>query len=298
MNPSMLSSVLRRAARNMSSNPYLHLASTGTMAFSLLVIGAFTVLYVNINHLLGSWQLNVRIVAFVKDELPEAGTKRVQDSIAGLYGVEQARFVSKDEAMGRLRGQLKHRLSLLDGLRKNPLPASFEIRLSQTWQNWEHVEPLAKQIEAFPEIEDVEYCKSWLHQFSAFITFFRLASLVVGGLVFAAAIFVSANTIRLALYARRDELDIMRLVGATDSFIKAPYYIQNIVEGVLGGIIATVLLFVTYKLFAAKIQAPGVFWGPVQIHFLSLKGTAALLLAGIVMGWFGSYLSLRKFLRP
>lgn len=298
MNVTLLSSVLRRAVRNVSANPYLHVASAGTMAFSVLIIGAFMMLYVNITHLIRSWQLNMRIVAYVKDGVPEASSERLGQGIAGLYGVAQARFVSKAEAMARLRSQLKHRRSLLDGLRENPLPASFEIQLNRTWQTWERVGPLAEKIKSFPEIDDVEYSESWFQQFSAFTVFFKLASLIIGGLVFATAVFVSANTIRLALYAKRDELEIMRLVGATDSFIKAPYYIQNLVEGLFGGLVALGLLFGSYKLFAAKVQAAGVFLGPVEIRFLSFSGTVALLLAGILMGWFGSYLSLRQFLRP
>ncbi len=298
MNFTLLSSILRRAFRNASANPYLHLAATGTMAFSLLIIGTFSVVYVNINGLIRSWQLNIRIVAYVKDGVPEASIEGLRQGVVKLYGVEQARFVSKNEAMARLKRQLKHRLSLLDGLRENPLPASFEVQLNRTWQTWERVDLLAKKIRSFPEIDSVEYSESWLHRFSAFITFFKLASLIIGALVLATTIFVSANTIRLALYAKRDELDIMRLVGATDAFIKTPYYIQNAAEGLLGGLIATGLLFGSYKLLAARVQAAGVFLGHVEIRFLSMSGIAALLLAGILMGCFGAYLSLKQFLRP
>ncbi|NVM56493.1 MAG: ABC transporter permease [Desulfobacterales bacterium] len=298
MNLTMLSSVFRRAMRNISAAPYLHVAATGTMAFSLLIIGAFAVICVNINDLIRLWQQNIRVVAYLIDGLPETRIEPLRQHIAKFYGVEQVRFVSKDEAMARFRVQLKHRLSLLDGLRENPLPASFEIRLIHAWQSWERVDPLAEQIRAFPEIGDVEYGEAWLHRFSAFIGFFKLASLIIGGLVFATAVFVSANTLRLGLYARREEIEIMRLVGATSSFIKTPFYIQNLIEGLVGGLIASGLLFGSYKLLIDRAQAPGIFLGPFQIRFLSLSGIGALLLAGMLMGWFGSYFSLKQFQRP
>jgi cell division transport system permease protein len=157
---------------------------------------------------------------------------------------------------------------------------------------------LADQIKGLSGVEDVEYSQSWLQKVSAYTTFFRLTSLIIGGLVVATAVFVSANTIRLALYANRDELEIMRLVGATDSFIKAPFYMHNLFEGFLGGAIALGVLFASYKVFAAKLQAPEVLLGPVQIRFLSLWGTGALLLIGMAMAWLGSYFSLRQSLRP
>ncbi|NVM20647.1 MAG: ABC transporter permease [Desulfobacterales bacterium] len=298
MNLTILSSVFRRALRNISASPYLHMAATGTIAFSILIIGAFAMLYMNINDLIGSWQQNIRVVAYLTDKVPKASIEPLRQNIAGLYGVKRVRFVSKDQAMARLRSQLKHRQSLLDGLSENPLPAAFEIQLIRAWQSWGRIDPLTEQIKAFPEISDVEYGEAWLHRFSAFISFFRLAALIIGGLVFATAVFVCTNTIRLAIYAKRAELEIMRLVGATDFFISTPFYIQNLLEGLLGGLIAIGLLFASYKLFVANVQAPGVFMGPFQGRFLSLPGTGALLAAGMLMGWCGSFLSLKQFLKP
>jgi cell division transport system permease protein len=172
------------------------------------------------------------------------------------------------------------------------------MQLNRTWQGRERLNLLVEQIKGFSEVEDVEYSQAWLHRISVYATFFRLASLIIGGLVAATAIFVSANTIRLTLYANRDELEIMRLVGATDSFIKAPFYMHNLFEGFLGGAIALGVLFASYKVFAAKLQAPEVLLGPVQIRFLSLWGTGALLLIGMAMAWLGSYFSLKQSLKP
>lgn len=298
MNLTTLSFIFQRVRRNISTSPYLHVATTGTIAFSLLIIGAFGLVYVNINHLIRSWQDNIRVVAYLSDELPEGSRAPLQQRLARLYGVGNIRYISKDDAMNRLKRQMKHRLSLLEGLRENPLPASFEIRLVQGWHSWDRLDPLVDQIKAFPEIEDVECGQAWLRRFSQFIAFFKLASLILGVLIVATTVFVCTNTIKLTLYTKRQELDIMRLVGATDAFIQTPFYIQNLIEGLLGGLIAVGVLFGTYRLFISRIQSPHLLLSSGEITFLSLTACEVLLSVGMLMGWLGSYLSVKQCLRP
>ena len=298
MNFTLLSSVVRRVQKNFSTNPYLHLATAATIAFSLLIIGIFAILYVNINDLIRSWQEKIRVVAYLNNDVSEEQIEPLRQSLAKLTGVEQVVYVSKDEALARLKKQMKHRISLLEGLRENPLPGSFEIQLAQGYQTWQHVDALSDQLKVFPEIDEVESAEAWLHRFSGFIGFFKLASLVIGALIFATTVFVCANTIRLTLFSKRQEIEIMRLVGATDAFVKTPFYIQNLLESLLGGLLALSLLFCSYKLFIARVQAPGALLSACDIRFLSLAGCAILLLIGMLMGWFGSFLSLRHFLRP
>jgi len=297
-NLTTLSSIFQRVRRNISTSPHLHWAATATIAFSLLIIGTFTLVYVNVNGLIKSWQANIRVVAYLQDGLPEGRRAPLEQGLAKLYGVGEIRYVSKDEAMNRLKGQVKHRLSLLEGLRENPLPASFEIRLVQGWQSRERLDPLVDQIKQFAGIDDVEYGQAWLRRFSQFIAFFRLVSLIIGVLIVAATVFVSANTIKLTLCTKRQELEIMSLVGATDAFIQTPFYIQNMIEGLLGGVIAVGVLFGTYKLFIGGVESPHLLLSSGDIAFLSPAACGALLSAGILIGWIGSFLSLKRFLRP
>ena len=298
MNLTTRSSIFQRVRRNVSTTPYLHLATTATIAFSLLIIGTFALVYANISDLIRSWQDNIRVVAYLSDGLPEGRRTSLQQRLAKLYGVGEIHYVSKDEAMDRLKRQMKHRLSLLEGLRENPLPASFEIRLVQGWQSWERLDPLVDQIKQLPDIEDVEYGQAWLRRFSQFIAFFRLASLIIGVLIVATTVFVCTNTIKLTLYTKRQELEIMSLVGATDAFIQTPFYIESLIEGFLGGLIAVGLLFGTYRLFISRVQSPHLLLSSGEIAFLSLTACGALLAVGMLIGWFGSYLSLKRFLRP
>ncbi len=297
MNRATVSSVFRRVGRNMSTSKSLHLAATGSIAFSLLILGVFAILYVNINHVVTSWQEDVRIVAYLAEGLSTEEIDSLRESIAQLDGVGHVGYISKDDAMARLRKQMKHRLSLLEGLQENPLPASLEIRLVGRWESWDQVQPLISQMKASPEIEDVEYGEAWLHRVSGLIGFFKLASLVVGSLILATTVFICTNTIRLTVYSKREELEIMKLVGATDAFIKAPFYVQNLIQGLLGGLIAVALLFASYMTFIAKVQTSDALFSTIEIHFLTRSTMLLLVLVGIFIGWLGSYFSLRHFLK-
>jgi len=297
MNPTLFVSVLRRMKRNVTATPYLHLAATGTIGLCLLIMGCFIILYSNLNDLIDVWQKDIRIVAYIKDGVSERQRTLLAQTISKLNSVKGVSFTSKDEALTHLRKQMKHRSSLLDGLHTNPLPACFKIELVESQKNRANISLLSRKIKELPEIEDVEYAKAWLQRFSGFISFFRLASLVVGLVIFATTVFICSNTIGLTLYARHDELDIMRLIGATDSFIKAPFYIQNLIQGLLGGLLAITLLFAVYNIFITKIDAYGALLATWKVRFLSLKEVCELLLTGVLIAWLGSYISLKQFLK-
>jgi cell division transport system permease protein len=289
-------SILRRIRRNISAAPYINVATTGSISFSLVIIGIFVLLHINISDLIKGWQHNIRLVAYLGDGTPGDRIEIIQQGLAKLQGVESVRYVSKQEAFDQLRIQLKHRASLLEGLRTNPLPASFEIRLVDTLSNWEHVEPLTNLVKGFPEVDQVEYGKAWLRRFSGFIAFFKLTSFIVGALVLGTTVFICANTIKLTLYAKREELEIMRLVGATEAFVKTPFYIQNLIEGLIGGLIALGLLFLAYKFLVGRVHGLETTVSTFGVRFFSLSGVLGLLWTGMLMGWLGSYLSLRQFL--
>lgn len=291
------SGLLKRMKRNFASAPCLHLAATGSIAFALLIIGIFFLLFVNINNAAEKWQKNIRIIAYLKDPVRQKDLASLRQRLAEMPAVSQVQFVSKQQAWQQLKIQLAHRQSLLDGLSENPLPASFEVRLADTPEGWKRVASLAGQIEALAGVDQVEYGQAWLKRFSGFMAFFRLTALVVGILVLAAGVFICANTIRLTLYARREEFEIMRLVGATDVFIKAPFYVQNIVEGLLAGLVALGLLFCIHEFFVARVQHQEIMLSTFQITFIPLSGVVGVLWVGVFMGWLGSYISLKQFLR-
>jgi cell division transport system permease protein len=245
---------------------------------------------------MNSWKKGINIIAYLKPDISEANLLDIKSKIQGFYGVAEVEFISKEEAMKRLREQIKRQSSLLDGLNENPLPDAFEIRLTGQASNSEKIENLAVQIESLPEIDDVEYGQRWIGRFVKVFELFRLTGYAMSGLFFIAAVFIVANTIRLVIYSRREEIEIMRLVGATDRFIKVPFYIEGIIQGAIGGIIGLAALFAAFIYISTNVEH-GLSSDLLHIRFFSLRLSITIILCSMLVGWLGCFISLRQFLK-
>jgi cell division transport system permease protein len=286
----------KRIKRNITASPFLHVAAMGSIVFALVIVGIFSLLFVNINEAIKVWEKNIRLVAYLKDRVSPEDVENLRESLSDLKAVASVHFIPKQEAWKDLKKLLEHRASLLDGLSQNPLPDSFEITLTPSQENWNRLTSLSKKISDFPGVDQVEYGKAWVHRLLGFIAFFRLAAVVIGVFVLASSAFVCANTIKLTIFARRDAFEIMKLIGATDAFVKRPFYIQNLLEGLVGAGVAIGLLFGVYRFFVGRIQQEVMMLSGFQISFLPVSGMLAMLSTGMILGWIGSYFSLRKFL--
>lgn len=287
----------KRAIQDILDHKFLNAVTIITIATSILIVSAFALFFVNASDIISSWQKGVRIMAYIRPDIPHADISALKLKIQALYGVQNVKFISKEEALQMLKDQMKRQSSLFANLKENPLPDAFAIRMIPTSQDQGKIEDLANRLEALPEIDDVEYGRKWLARFTNIFNLFRLSGFALGGLFSVAAVFIVANTIRLVLYTRREEVEIMRLVGAADSFIKAPFYIEGIIQGALGGTIGLAVLFVTFFIVSSNVQqgfAPDLF----TIRFLSVKVYGAIIFCSTCVGWLGCYLSLKQFLKP
>jgi len=163
-------------------------------------------------------------------------------------------------------------------------------------ESWQNIDSLAAQIKALPQIDEVEYGQRWVGRFAQIISLFRLAGYAMGTLFFMATIFIVANTIRLVIYSRRDEVEIMRLVGATDNFIKIPFYFEGLIQGTLGALIGLVMLYVAFIFISSNVEK-GFFPGLFRFHFLSPTLLLAIVLVSMLVGWLGCFISLKQFLK-
>ncbi len=143
----------------------------------------------------------------------------------------------------------------------------------------------------------MEYGQKWLGRFSQIIKLFSLAGYVLGGMFLMAAIFFVANTVRLVIYSRRDEIEVMRLVGAEPGFIKGPFYMQGLIQGFLGGVLGLAGLFAVYFAISTQVQQ-GFGTGVFEVRFLPVSVYAGIIVGSILVGWLGCYLSLKQFLKP
>ena len=289
---------IRRALRNMSQWPLLCTASVLTMAVALGTIATFFLVVVNIEQLAHRWTKEIQVVAYL-DEAPK------QEELAGLIKkleqfpeVESVNYVSKEEALKRFRSRLGDDASLLEGVSHDLLPASFELGLRVAYRNQAGIDKVIARLKKTIAVDDLRYGQNWLERFNTFVDMLRFIGLVLGGFLLFAALFIVSNTIKLTLYARRDELEIMALVGATLRFIQIPFLLEGALQGLLGGVLSLAFLGLIFKLVIARSIAS--FWltpADFELLFLTLRQQLILVAAGILLGILGSLTSLRRFVR-
>ena len=292
----MTTPFVKRAIQDLKSNRFLNMVTVVIIAFAVLIVSAFTLFFLNVTDVMDAWKRGVRIMVYLKEEPDRRGPDDIQQAIESIAGVQQAVFISKAEALKLLKAQMHRQASLFQDLKENPLPDAFEVRIIPSAQSQEAVEMLADRIESLPEIEEVEYGQSWIGKFTGIINLFRLAGYAVRSLFFMAAVFIVANTIRIVLYSRRDEVEIMRLVGAADGFIKLPFYVEGLLLGALGAALGIGILLMIFLLISANVRQ-SLAIGTFQLRFLPAADLGIILVGSMVAGWLGCFLSLKQFLR-
>ena len=290
--------VAHRALRNMRQSPFLCAAAIGTVAVALAILAFFAVVVLNVQKLTGHWSKEVQVVSYI-DELPEERQLRGWiEEIRHLPEVAEVTLVSREEAFDRFRKRLARDADLLDGLDPDILPASLEIALHETYRTRQGVEAVVERLKRNKALSDVRYGQEWLERFESFLTLLRLAGGILGGFLLFAALFIVSNTIKLTLYARRDELEIMTLVGGTPLFIKMPFLLEGALQGAVGGILALGGAYMLFMFFVQRgLSALLPLAGLEGIAFLPSSWQLMVIAAGTLLGLVGSLISLRKFVR-
>jgi cell division transport system permease protein len=286
----------KRAIKDILEHRFLSIVTIVTISISILIASAFTLFFVNANAIVNSWKKGIRIMVYLKPNTPEIKVTEIKRNILEMKGVKNVRFISNKEALQRLKNQMKRQSSLLDNLKENPLPDAFEIQLVESFQNQEKIEKLAGRLESLQPVDEVEYGQVWLGRFTNILNLFRLTGFAMGSLFLLATVLIVANTIRLVFYSRQKEVEIMRLVGATDGFIKAPFYIEGLIQGALGGIVGLGALFILFMLISSNM-GQGLTSSFFTIRFLSWDTFLGIWICSMFVGWIGCFVSLKQFLK-
>ena len=285
---------ITEVAHSLRRNTWMSLASVGTVAVSLFVLGVFLILVLNMNRMASMLESQVQISVYLEDSVSDVDRRGLEHDIRNLQGIAHAGYVSRDEAKARLAERLGDQKDLLDALGDtNPLPDSFEVTVTQP----DMVETAAKAIGEFPGIESTRYGQDVVQHLFDITRLMRIFGVALMLLLAAATVFIIANTIRLTVYARRKEVAIMKYVGATDWFIRWPFLLEGIVLGFVGGILAALALRSFYAAMAAKIYSTLAFFPLMPQYPFMNYVTLALLLAGMAIGATGSTVSLKRFLK-
>ena len=288
----------RRALRNIQQSPVLSLASVGTIAVALALLAFFAIAVLNVQQLTASWGESLTIVAYL-DEVPgDSVIKSWISDIEGYAEVAKVDFVSRDQAFERFRKRLGDDAGLVEGLGPDVLPASLEISLADQWRNQAAVNAVVDRLRVDHRFTDLQYGQGWLEKLEAFLLLLRISGAALGGFLVFAALVIVANTIKLTLYARQDELDAMVMVGATSLFIKLPFLVEGALQGLFGGLTALGLSFLVFEVVLQKsLGSLLLITGIDTIHFLPVVWQIMLILGGSLVGLLGSLFALRKFVR-
>ena len=286
----------QRALKDILENRFLNAVTIITIALSVLIVSSFGLFFLNAQDMFNAWEKGVRIMVYLESGTSEAQRLDTRFRLQTIAGIKRIRFISKDDALTLMKTRMQRQASLLDNLRENPLPDAFEVSMATEANSPEKIEFLAQRIEGLPSVSEVEYGQQWIERFANFFNLFKLAGYGMGGLFFMATVFIAANTIRLVLYSRREEIHIMRLVGATDNFIKVPFYLEGLIQGFSGGVIGLGVLYAAYSAVGSQFEQT-LSAEMVAIRFFSLGICAAIIGCGMLTGFLGSFFSLRQFTR-
>ncbi|SRR6266540_505320 len=286
-----------RAVANIRQNVFVNIVTIVTITLALLLISFFLLAFVNLKGLADDWTRRVQITAYFEQELDPQELGALRARIQALPGTAEVVYVGKEEAVKKFRARLKGQESLLDGISAEVLPASIEISLQRGSRDGEAVTTYVTRLKKIPGIGEVQYGEEWVRRFNTFMNFMRIVGALLGGFLLLAVIFIVSNTIKLTIYARKDELELLGLVGATRMFIKAPFLIEGVIQGAAGSSLALIVLAGCYFGF---LHNAGNFlsFNPAEmgLSFLPLEYLAAIFLGGIILGFIGSITSLKRFI--
>lgn len=280
--------VLREALLTFRRAPLLSALSVTTIAFALFVVGLFGLVAINLRGALRQVEERVEIVAYLLPGTPiETATLALHD-IEAFPEVEAASHVTEDSALARARAELAEFRDVLRELERNPLPASIEVRLAPGFRDAANVAAVAERLEGFGFIDDVRYGRDWVEKLDRLRQIAGAAAIAVGSAFAIVAVIIIGTTIRMAVLQRGREIAIMRLVGATDGFIRFPFLLQGALKGLLGGVIAVGLCYLAHLAISRLL---------LEVDFFGREQAAAIVGFGTLIGLLGSSMSVGRHLR-
>lgn len=284
--------LVREALRSFRRAPTLSALSIAAIAFSLFTIGLYALVSLNFQRALEGMAERVEVVAFMLRGTPAETVLLASEDIAAFPEVLSVEFVSEEEALERARTELVEFRQAYEDLARNPLPASLEIRLRPEYRTAEHARAVADRLAGYPFLDDVRYGEDWVARLDRIRAVGRTVQVVIGFAFALVAIAIIGVTIRITVFQRAEEIAIMRLVGATNGFIRGPFVLEGAIKGILGGAVAAVLCWLAFTLFRTGLGAEF-----PDLRFFSSADVAAILLFGTLIGLLGSLLSVGRHLR-
>ncbi|MFA5074133.1 MAG: permease-like cell division protein FtsX [Nitrospirota bacterium] len=282
------------AFRGLRANSIVNLLAVGTISMAMLIVVFFLLVFLNLRPAVLSLGDRLEMSVYLKDGLSVGERDNLFARLKTEPGIKKITFLPKTEALGMFKKELKGHEALIQGLAGNPLPDSYELSIDPRAAHEQRLEALSKKIAEYPGVEDVAYGKRGakiLEGIYQWITYGGTALAILLGI---SVIFIISNSVRLALYSRGQEIELMQWIGATRGFIQGPFLIEGMMLSMLGSALAIGILASIFYLLPQDVVL-FLSW-PNKLDFLPPMAITSIILAGGILGFVGGYISVNRFL--
>jgi cell division transport system permease protein len=268
------------------------------ICLSFLIVGIFVSLSNNLRHTAQQLSQDMAVIFFLTKNISPVDREAIVKELENSPLVQNTQFVDSEEAMAKFQKKFPDLQGIVENLKINPFPSSYEITLREKELTYEDAQPFIDKMRGMKGIEDVQFNKDWVEKMNSFSRLARAVGFFLGGILILASFFIVSNVIKLNVIARKDEIEILRFVGGTNVFIRIPFLTEGILLGVLGGLFSLLLLFIVIKLFPVYLGSSlGILKELINFRYLTFSQSLALIFSGAVIGFFGSLSSIAKFLK-
>jgi len=285
------------AYAHIKANKQVFIASVSSMAMALSIFGLFLFVFVNLNSFFSSWSRSVQLIVYLEDSLTSDEQKVFEKKLTDNPDVKTVTFISREVAWQNFQSLFPLDSGFLTSLKFNPLPASYNLQFKSLENKVEKIRRFAEILSKDAKVESVEYGEKWISRFETFMVMMSIFIYALGGLIFIGLILVIYNTIRLSVYTRKDEIELMLLIGATPRFIKIPYIFEGVTMAMTGAIISIGLIkilhvYLNYQFMDSLVTITRGF----SFQFFSFSFIVGFFLACAFIGWIGGHFSISQFL--
>ncbi len=288
--------VFRQTGRNLKQTWPSQFMTFLTVSLSVLIFAFFYLIYTNMIGAGDRLSDDLRLIVYLTDEPGPQMQEQLRRKIENFDDVEEIRFVSRQEAYQRFAKQLGNDSDVLSDMPKDFLPASIEVTPLKSLRGYNQIKLFSEYLSNLPGTEKVQYGQEWVERFYYFTRLLTIVVFLSGTLLILTATFMVAYTIRLTIMGRQDELELLRLVGATNSYIRTPFLIEGILQGFMGSLIGLFALYGLFQWISAHFSGPGLL-NLFKFSFFPPMVVISIMLGSICLCSLGSYTSIRKFLR-
>jgi cell division transport system permease protein len=285
----------REALRRIWVSKRTSFVAVAMIAISLLLVGSFLLIAENLGRAAEEWQGKSRVIIYLESEATPGQIRAVDQYLGSQPALAGRRFITREQALVRFKTYFANLAEVIGQLDENPFPPSFEADITPTLARSSLFATQMQTVRAMAGVDQVQYDWEWIERLRRLVHLINVIGLVAGGVLAVAAAFTIANVIRLTMMLYREEIEIMRLVGATERIIRGPFLIEGLLQGTIGGVLSVLLLFGLFELARRSLDpSASIVWGFLVRGFLPWQKVAALVAGGMLAGWFGSWLSVRE----